>query len=108
MFQTPPGSPVPVVTTPVHRASRRIRGLPPECGPLPEMTSVTPQNAAEGAATAPYTLQKPRVPKVFHGSVFEDVEDWLAQFERVADFNGWTDADKMRNVYFSLEDGART
>ncbi|XP_049270985.1 uncharacterized protein LOC125758181 [Rhipicephalus sanguineus] len=108
MFQTPPGSPVPVVTTPVHRASRRIRGLPPERGPLPEMASATPQNAAEGTATAPYTLQKPRVPKVFHGSVFEDVEDWLAQFERVADFNGWTDADKMRNVYFSLEDGART
>ncbi|KAH7961008.1 hypothetical protein HPB52_000767 [Rhipicephalus sanguineus] len=69
------------------------------------MTSATHQNAVEGAATAPYTLQKSRVPKVFHGFAFKDVEDWLAQFEH---FKGWTDADKMRNVYFSLEDGAHT
>ena len=62
------------------------------------MTSPTPQNGMEGTAATPYTLQKPRVPKVFHGSVFEDVEDWLAQFKWVADFN----------VYFGLEDGART
>lgn len=109
MVLTPPGSPVPAVTTPVHRASRRIRGLPPEREPLPEMTSTAPpENGMEGTSTANYTLQKPRVPRVFHGSVLEDVEDWLAHFERVADFNGWTDANKLRNVYFSLEDGART
>lgn len=108
MYQTPPGSPVPAVTTPVHRASRRIRGLPPENEPLPEMASASPQDGTEGTTTAYYTLQNPRVPKVFHGSIFEDVDDWLAQFERVANFNGWTDANKLRNVYFSLEDGART
>lgn len=107
MSYTPPGSPVPTVTTPVHRASRRVRGLPPELGPLPETTSATHQSGMEGTTTAAhYTLQK--VPKVFHGSILEDVEDWLAQFERVADFNGWTDANKLKNVYFSLEDGART
>ncbi|XP_077486641.1 uncharacterized protein LOC144097913 [Amblyomma americanum] len=53
-------------------------------------------------------LQTPRTPKPFHGEQFEDAEDWLAHYERVATFNGWDDAAKMRNVYFSLEDAART
>ncbi|KAH8027965.1 hypothetical protein HPB51_011773 [Rhipicephalus microplus] len=117
MFRTPPGCPVPAVTTPVHRSSRRLQRLPPERGPLAEMMSVTPPNAKEGAAVSNaqesaaathHTLWKPRVPKVFHGSVLEEVEDWLTLFERVLNYNDWTDFDKMRNVYFSLEDSART
>lgn len=109
MIQTPPGSPIPAVATPVHRASRRIRGLSPEREPLPEMASTAPpQSGTENIPMANYTLQKPRVPKVFRGSMLEDVVDWLAHFERVAAFNEWTDANKLRNVYFSLEDGART
>lgn len=45
---------------------------------------------------------------MFHGDIFEDVEDWLAHFERVAEINKWSDAAKLRNVYFSFEVGAHT
>ena len=55
-----------------------------------------------------YTLESPRVPTPFHGTVLEDVEDWLVDFERVAALNEWDDAAKLRRVYFYLEDGART
>ncbi|XP_077564481.1 uncharacterized protein LOC144179939 [Haemaphysalis longicornis] len=54
------------------------------------------------------TLQQPRTPAIFHGEVFEDVEDWLEQFERVASFNQWDARQKLREVYYSLEHGART
>lgn len=45
---------------------------------------------AEGmVATLPthLTLQNSRVPRSFHGDLSEDVEDWLDDFERVADCN---------------------
>lgn len=66
--------------------------------------------AVEGTATVPthLTLQSPRVPRSFHGDLYEDVEDWLDDFERVADCNEWDDRAKLKNAYFSLEDGART
>ncbi|XP_077548109.1 uncharacterized protein LOC144160855 [Haemaphysalis longicornis] len=54
------------------------------------------------------TLQQPRTPAIFHGEAFEDVEDWLEQFERVASFNQWDARQKLREVYYSLEHGART
>lgn len=113
MQETPPGSraasPAPI-DTPVHRFSRRLQGLSPELGPLATVmmpaTGILTQ--AAGATPAHYTLQTPRVPKAFHGDLFEDVEDWFLHFERVAAYNQWDDAAKLRNVYFSLEDGART
>lgn len=54
------------------------------------------------------TLHQPRTPAVFRGDAFEDVEDWLEQFERVASFNQWDPQQKLRQVYYSLDDGART
>ncbi|XP_077557226.1 uncharacterized protein LOC144172341 [Haemaphysalis longicornis] len=54
------------------------------------------------------TLHQPRTPAVFHGEAFEDVEDWLEQFERVASFNQWNPQQKLGHVYYSLDDGART
>lgn len=119
MLQTPPGSrstsPVPI-NTPVHRASRRIRGLPPEVdGTLPTISTgmasasvQTIQTGVENAASNRYTLESPRVPTTFRGAVFEDVEDWLVDFERVAALNQWDNPAKLRHVYFYLEDGART
>lgn len=57
MIRTPPGSPVPAVTTPVDRASRRILGLSPEREPLPEMTSTAlPQSGTGNTPIANYTL----------------------------------------------------
>lgn len=34
--------------------------------------------------------------------------DWLEQFERTANFNGWNEQRKLHNVYYSLEEAART
>lgn len=116
MHKTPPGSrntsPVPV-NTPVHRASRRQRGLPPEAPeqPTDTVTMTSPQAAMEvpTSSTPIYcTVQNPLMPSPFHGELFEDVDDWLSEFERVAAINYWDDAAKLRNVYSCLKDGART
>lgn len=64
----------------------------------PKMAPESPENGTEGTMPALYMLQKQRVPKVFHGSIFEDVEDWLAHFKQVTDFSGWTGANKLRSV----------
>lgn len=47
-------------------------------------------------------------PQPFHGDTFEDAEDWLERFERVAEFNEWNGERRLRNAYFALEDSART
>ncbi|XP_070385604.1 uncharacterized protein [Dermacentor albipictus] len=101
--------------TPVHqRTSRRIRGDPPEFGPLPVAAAVRATVTSDGAtmtspvASSQLIVYPPRTPESFHGDTFEDVEDWLEQFERVADFNGWDETRKLRNVYFALEESART
>ncbi|XP_077553256.1 calcium-activated chloride channel regulator 1-like [Haemaphysalis longicornis] len=125
-----------LVDTPVHRTSRRTLSLSPEVSGLPNNVPrsqppvLTPQPQSRPPpvmATSPPVLtpqpqsrpppvmttsqvifHQPRTPNAFHGEVFEDVEDWLVHFERVADFNRWDDREKMRQVYYSLEDGART
>ncbi|XP_077548426.1 uncharacterized protein LOC144161675 [Haemaphysalis longicornis] len=113
MQSTPSASPErpSPVHTPVHRASRRKRGLSPEYGRLdftaPRRQASEPQVMAQ-ALTPQVTLQQPRTPAIFHGEVFEDVEDWLEQFERVASFNQWDARQKLREVYYALEHGART
>lgn len=101
--------------TPVHeRTSRRILGLPVEYGPLPGRTPrmTGRDNSAPVPPATPtpveFVIHQPRVPKSFHGDAFEDVEDWLDQFERVASFNGWNEQRKRQNVYFALDDPART
>lgn len=101
------------VETPVHRCSRRQLGLPPECGALldnaPSRQVSQPEVMAEAQSVqSQLTLQQSRDPSSFHGGVSEDVEDWLEQYERVATFNQWTPEQKLKHLYFSLEDGART
>lgn len=51
---------------------------------------------------------EPAAAPAFHGDLYEDVDDWLSEFERVAATNCWDDATKLRRVYFSLKDAART
>ncbi|KAK8774426.1 hypothetical protein V5799_011041 [Amblyomma americanum] len=53
-------------------------------------------------------LQHPRVPPTFNGSLGEDPEEWLDQFERVASFNKWDDVAKIGHVFFSLDGSAHT
>lgn len=104
-----------IEVTPVHgSASRRLRGLPAECVPLlgrtPKMTGRdTTAGPTPPSEMAPqYVIQQPRTPKSFYGEPYEDAEDWLDQFERVANFNGWNEQRKLHNVYFALEEPART
>ena len=62
------------------------------------------------AAVSPaaVVMQPPREPPTFHGSPSDDPETWLETFERVSVFNNWNTEDKLRHVYFYLEDAART
>ncbi|MDD9362760.1 MAG: hypothetical protein PV344_07550, partial [Anaplasma sp.] len=55
-----------------------------------------------------YLPVAPRTPTTFHGEVYEDVDDWLQHYERVARYNRWTPEQCLQNVYFSLEGTART
>ncbi|XP_077551912.1 uncharacterized protein LOC144166190 [Haemaphysalis longicornis] len=114
---------------PIHqRTSRRIRGASPEYGLLPATSRAAAATSKAAAATsraaaahptAPTmasdnltpcqcVFQQPRKAPSFHGDAFEDAEDWLELYERVARFNGWDQARKLRDVHFTLEDGART
>lgn len=43
-----------------------------------------------------------REPAKFNGNEEQDVEDWLASFERVSTHNRWDDAMKLNNVSFSF------
>lgn len=113
MSRTPPTSPgrTPKVETPVHQSSRRLQGLPPECGPLPDhrpTRSVSLSAMNPPVLTTPVLLNHQRDPPHFHGLPHEDAEDWLEQFDRVAAFNAWNADSKLRHVYFALEDSART
>lgn len=102
--------------TPVHqRSSRRLRGEAPEFSPLADCNRASPAfvngHATEMATQAPSSyvvMNSPMTPEPFHGDTFEDAEDWLEHFERVARVNGWDEDRKLRYVYFALRDGART
>ncbi|XP_077551644.1 uncharacterized protein LOC144165723 [Haemaphysalis longicornis] len=114
MFKTPPASRLSsperptFVDTPVHRSSRRLLGLSPEFSALSGTRSARGPQAMASANAAQVTFQQPREPNCFHGEAFEDVDDWLDHFERVARFNQWNNNNKLHNVYFSLKDGAET
>ncbi|KAK8756110.1 hypothetical protein V5799_001188 [Amblyomma americanum] len=73
------------------------------------MTSTAASQTSQHSGSAPpFVLHAPRSPPPFHGDRFEDVEDWLASFDRVASFNEWDGERKLRNVYFALQDSAKT
>lgn len=102
--------------TPVHqRTSRRLQGASPEFGLLPASTRASRTQIMTSTMTqtdystpGQFMLLQPRTPPIFNGDVFEDGEDWLDLYERVADFNGWNEVMKRREVYFSLDHHART
>lgn len=99
-------------TAEIHRSSRRLQGLPPQYSPLANSarkmaTTTATQTEEIPNAAVPCIVNAPRTPNPFHGDAFEDVEDWLDHFDRVATFNDWDDRRKLKNVYFSLLDAAR-
>lgn len=101
------------------RTSRRLQGHAPEFGQLTSdlertqarrtvgMTSQSQQTEMFGSPVMYWPIA-PRTPASFHGDAFEDVEDWIDQYERVARHNGWTADQCRKSLYFSLEGGART
>ncbi|XP_075721168.1 uncharacterized protein LOC142761797 [Rhipicephalus microplus] len=94
------------------RSSRRLQGLPPELGTLPECTRQKKKDSTPTmslpAAPTPVILQQPRVPPTFHGSPAEDAEDWLDQITLVASLNKWGDEMKVSHVFFALDGPAKT
>lgn len=70
------------------------------------MTSQSQQTDAFGPPIMFWPIA-PRNPAPFYGEDFEDVEDWIEQYERVARHNGWTEDQCRKSVYFSLEKTAR-
>ncbi|MDD9361568.1 MAG: hypothetical protein PV344_01400, partial [Anaplasma sp.] len=72
------------------------------------MTSQALQTETPAAAAPVVFLPiAPRSPTPFQGELYEDVEDWIVQYDRVARHNGWTDQQRLQNLYFSLEGTAR-
>lgn len=49
-----------------------------------------------------------RDPLTFSGDRSQDVDDWLAEFERVSVYNNWDNTIKLANVIFYLAGTART
>lgn len=109
--RTPDQSPASSSTelTPVHaRTSRRLQGLQPQHGLLPERTRMTSQPPPVTATASHLVVNHTRTPNPFHGDASEDADDWLDHFERVANLNDWNQERKLRYVYFALEDAAKT
>ncbi|KAH9360634.1 hypothetical protein HPB48_007545 [Haemaphysalis longicornis] len=114
MSKTPPASRLSCperpafVGTRVHRCSRRLSDFATEfSAPLGTRFARGLQAMASANATQ-VTFQLPRESNCFHGEAFENVEDWLDLFKRVARFIQWDNNNTLCNVYFSLEDGAKT
>lgn len=49
-----------------------------------------------------------RDPPMFSGTGSQDIDDWLAAFERVSKYNGWNDNHKLNNAVLYLTDLAKT
>lgn len=61
------------------------------------------ETPAAAAASIVYMPVAPRTPTPFHGETYEDIEDWIVQYDRVARHNGWTDQQRQQNLYIALE-----
>ena len=70
----------------------------------PKMTTQAQQTESLPAAAPVLFLPvAPRTPTPFHGELYEDVEDWIQHYERVARHNGSTAAQRLQSLYFSLD-----
>ncbi len=89
------------------RYSRRLCGLPPE-----GLTSTVPPDMTRTATQTGFQqLAYPviaRNARVFNGDGSDDVDDWIAQYERVCRANFWSDELQLANAYFFIEGPART
>lgn len=75
------------------------------------MAETSPPQAPQGSRSPSpqqVTVLHPLVPDRYRGAAFEDIEDWLDKYERVAQINQWTEQQKLSHVYFALDDSGRT
>lgn len=77
----------------------RSRTLPPVSA-MPEET--TTQGSSQTQATVCPGVLPQRHPPIFSGTDDQDVEDWLASYQRVSAVNKWDDVTRLTNVIFYL------
>lgn len=53
-------------------------------------------------APASLVLHTLCLPRFFRGSHFEDVDEWLGDLNRVANFSCLDEKEKLRNMHFAL------
>lgn len=68
----------------------------------------TTTEANENTISGQVVFHEPRTPPTFHGDAFEDGKDRLYLYESIASLYGWDEKRKMHNVYFTLDDYAKT
>ncbi|KAG0413528.1 hypothetical protein HPB47_009319 [Ixodes persulcatus] len=99
-----PGKPASPRTTP------ELGPLPDKAKNLPKPTMSSTAQPTENPQAAPsyvFLPVVPRVPTPFHSEIYDDVEDWLQHYERVAHYNAWTTEQRLQNIFFALEGTAR-
>ncbi|KAG0434231.1 hypothetical protein HPB47_019253 [Ixodes persulcatus] len=74
------------------RASRRTKVQLPESGPLLQKPKKIRTMTTPPVVVVPVA---PRTPTPFLGEIYEDVEDWINQYERAARDNGWSDERRL-------------
>lgn len=95
-----------LVNTTFHRISPRLHGLSSEFAILSQEGTPTAAPASRGPESIP---SFPTSYSIFeYPNFWEDAQDWLNHFERVASNNGLDDATRICNVCFSLVDATRT
>ena len=110
------------ITTEPIRQSKRLQGLPPEFGLLPDPVRRVQKMADEGNQKTPagtstaaniipsipiVTYQLPRSPCIFTGDSQQDANRWLKDFDRISAYNRWDDQMCLANVIFYLAGTAR-
>lgn len=77
-------------------------------GDAPTTPPATLRTTDNGTGQRNPPAARQRDPPAFSGTGTQDIDDWLAAYERVSKFNAWDDHSKLNNVAFYLTDIAKT
>lgn len=95
------------ITQSQHRMSIK-QTPPPEPRTAHDTTTADIISALTSLVGQKYEREEHEKPPKFKGESHEDSEEWLRQFEKIAEFNGWSDAKKLRALPLYLEGPAGT
>lgn len=84
------------------------RGLSLEVMLLESPQPRTTSGEMTTASASQFIVEPPRIPETFHGEAYEDVKDWLEQYECVTKSNHWTIDQKLPCFYIVLAYSAGT